>query len=107
MSKPQICLLERKNYYAIKLACNDRWNIGLLEKREGSLADNEGITGSVGDMIKKRGGDFTRIVGLPYVTSPSGASETCGGTNYKGWVNFGSVTGAIKYLGKYFSIKYC
>ena len=107
MSKPQICILERKNYYAIKLACSDRWNIGLLEKRNGSLADNEGKIGSLGDMINNCGGGFTRINGLPYTPSPSGASKTCGGTTYKGWVDFGSVAAAIEYLERYFTVIRC
>jgi len=107
MPKSKIFLCDRKNYYAIKLACNDRWNIGLLEKRDGSLADNEGRTGSLGAMIKKRKGDFTKNVGLPYVKSPHGASKTCGGKAYKGWVDFGSVAAAIKYLERYFTVIRC
>ena len=107
MLKPKICLLARKNYYAIKLTCKDRWNLGLLEKRDGSLADNDGKTGSLGDMITSCGGCFTRIKGLPYTVSLNGESKTCGGTAYKGWVDFGSMPAAIEYLKKYFTIKYC
>ena len=107
MPKPLIYLCDRKNYYAIKLTCGERWNLGLLEKRDGSMADNDGKTGSLGGMIKKRRGDFTKIVGLRYQASPNGESKTCGGTAYKGWVDFGSVAAAIQYLEKYFTIKYC
>jgi hypothetical protein len=107
MPKPQICILERKNYYAIKLGCNDHWNIGLLETRDGSLADNAGKTGSLGEMINNCGGDFTRIVGLRYVKSQNGTSKTCGGTAYTGWVDFGSVAAAIEYLERYFTVIRC
>ena len=107
MPKPKIFLCERKNYHSIKLDCGHRWNIGLLEKRDGSLADNDGKTGSLGDMIHNCGGVFTRINGLPYTTSPNGASKTCGGTAYKGWVDFGSVAAAIKYLECYFTVIRC
>jgi len=107
MSKPQICLLERKHYYAIKLACDAYWNIGLLEKRDGLLADNEGKTGSVGDLITSCGGCFTSIKGLPYKASLNGESKTCGGTAYKGWVDFGSVAAAMEYLGSYFTVIRC
>ena len=108
MPKPEkIYLCDRKNFYAIKLDCEHRWNIGLLEKRNGSLADNDGRTGSLGDLIKKHGGSFEKIHGFPYVKSPNGASKTCGGAAYKGWVDFGSVGAAIEYLEKYFTICYC
>ena len=107
MPKPPIYLCERLNYYAIKRACNDRWNIGLLEKRDGSLADNNGKAGSLGDMITNCGGGFTRSNGLPYTTSPNGASKTCGGTVYKGWVDFGSVAATIQYLEHYFTVIRC
>ena len=107
MSKPQICLRERKNYYAIKIDCGTPWNLGLLQKRDGSLADNDGRTGSLGDMIGKRGGNLERIKGLPYVKSRTGASKTCGGTTYKGWVDFGSVAAAIEYLELYFTVIRC
>ena len=107
MSKPKICLLERKNYHAIKLDCNDRWNIGLLEKAAGTLANNNGRLGSLVEMIRREKGDFKKIAGRKFVESKNGASKTCGGTPYTGWVVFGTVKAAVKYLEQYFSVKVC
>jgi len=104
--KIKICLVERKNYYAIKCDCGDRWNLGLLEKATGALADNNGKLGSLSALIKAHGGSIRRC-GRKFTKSADGSSMTCGGTTYLGWVDFGCQASALAYLKKYFSIRYC
>jgi phage-related protein len=104
--KTKICLVERKNYYAIKCDCGDRWNLGLLEKATGALADNNGKRGSLGALIEAYGGSIRRC-GRKFTKSADGSSMTCGGTTYLGWVDFGCQASALAYLEKYFSIRYC
>ncbi len=105
--KSKICLKENKYYYAIKKECTDRWNIGLIEKADGTLANNKGRTGSIAGSIRGLGGNFHRVPKHPFVPSKTGASKTCGGTTYEGWVVFGSLGKAIDYLDQYFNITYC
>ena len=107
MPKQKVCLLERKTYYAIKLRCAERWNIGLLQKADGVLATNDGETGALADLISKAGGNFHKIPGKTFVHSPNGATRSCGGSAYTGWVDFGNTPNAIAYLKCYFMIEFC
>jgi hypothetical protein len=107
MPKQKVYLLERKNYYAIKLRGHERWNIGLLQKADGVLAANNGETGSLADLILKAGGNFKKIHDMTFVKSPNGATRSCGGTSYIGWVDFGNPGKAIAYLKRYFRIEFC
>jgi hypothetical protein len=104
--KQVIYLKTNKNYYVIKKECADLWNIVLIKIADGTLADNSAKIGSIADDILRHVHNFTRVPGHHYVGSTTGASKTCGGTAYEGWVIFGKSKNTIDYLKRYFKITY-
>jgi hypothetical protein len=90
---PKIIYIQKgpKNY--LKL-CKDpeggRNQYGLIEK-DGTLCGT------------RRLGYFKNLPG--YTLSPNGASRSCGGTGYDGWVKFSDVDTAVEFLEQHYIIK--
>ena len=94
-------------YYAVKLDCETRRNLGALEK-EYSGAGHSGtlnVTQKLIDMIAAAGGNFLAEQG--FVPANNGQIRRGAGTGYIGWKDFGTHAAALRYLGRYFELGEC
>jgi|GEM_PF-5819519 len=98
-----IYLKSKKNYIALKYACSDRLNAGLIEKCPHGILNArqyliDDITVEKGDFRDK---EFNGASGVNHTT------KGVGGSGYIGWRNPGSIAGAVAYLLQYFDVKTC
>jgi hypothetical protein len=97
---------KKARYFALKLLCIERPNIGALEALPPNHPD--GTVNAKQDLVEKiaaQGGNF--LVQPGFNPAVLGSTRRVSGTGYVGWRQFGTIDAAIQYLRIYFTVRAC